>query len=378
MSSVPPVVPDKLPFLNGLRGVAVLGVIWQHLFWIFNIPGEHPFGPAWLRLAGNPLASNGWMGVNLFFFCSGFVLYLPYRSGRRKFSSRRDLFWFWRHRAERLLPLFYFSLLVGVGVSVTAQEFTHPSVWAALFMALSGLFIFCPWTFMPIGNGVLWSLGVEVLFSAVFPFLERGMRRIGAGRLLVATAALGLLCRVLGYGLFREQGLYLNFASDGILGRLDDFVWGMVCAAAYVTGRLPQTRLTMPLGAALMLFSAVVSDWWFAGWVPYWMQAFNFTLFSAGVFLLVSGLLLHDSWLRRCLEFRPLQVIGMMCFSIYAWHAILYTQMYSQAERLSLHAVLQGLPAYLLLVGGVAIVSYRFVEFPKKDWREIFLLRPAP
>jgi peptidoglycan/LPS O-acetylase OafA/YrhL len=80
----------NVPLLNGLRGLAVLGVVWQHLFWIFNVPGTRPLEIGWLTLAGNPLASNGWMGVNLFFFCSGFVLYLPYCTGRRRFAAPED------------------------------------------------------------------------------------------------------------------------------------------------------------------------------------------------------------------------------------------------------------------------------------------------
>jgi peptidoglycan/LPS O-acetylase OafA/YrhL len=35
--------------------------------------------------------------------------------------------------------------------------------------------------------------------------------------------------------------------------------------------------------------------------------------------------------------------------------------------------VLAGLPAYLLLVAALACVSYRFVEFPQRSWRQIFL-----
>lgn len=365
----------NVPLLNGLRGLAVLGVVWQHLFWIFNVPGTAPVTLGFLHLAGNPLASNGWMGVNLFFFCSGFVLYLPYCNGRRRFAGRQDLVWFWRHRARRLLPLFYLSLFIGVGVSLSADELSHPGVWAKLVMTVTGVFVFCPWTFMPPGNGVLWSLGVEAWFSAAFPAVEKAFRAIGARRVLLLTIAICVAVRVAGYGLYRDPGLYLNFVSDGIVGRLEDFVWGMLCAHAYVANELPRNRWVAPAGAILMLASAVVSDWWFAGWVPFWVQAGNFTMFNAGSFLLVSGLLGYGGWLRRFLELRFLQVIGMMCFSIYAWHAILYTQMFDAQERLSMNAVLHGLPAYLLQVGVVSCLSYRFIEFPGRDARDLFLLR---
>ncbi|MEQ1579197.1 MAG: acyltransferase [Steroidobacteraceae bacterium] len=365
---------ESVPLLNGLRGIAVLGVVWQHLFWVFNIPGQHPIAMGPLLLAGNPFASNGWMGVNLFFFCSGFVLFLPYCNGRRSFSSHADTVWFWKHRAARLWPLFYLSLFLGIGVSVTAEELTHPSVIASVFMAMTGLFVLLPYTFMPIGNGVLWSLGVEALFSAIFPLLERGIRRYGMAHILVAAIVLGLACRTLGYYWFREPGLYLNFLSDGVLGRMDDFVWGMACARLFADGRLPRNPAIVWLGCAMLLSSAVISDMWFALWTPSWVQAANFTLFNSGTFLLVSGLLTGGGWLRRIIEFRLLQVIGMMCFSIYVWHSILYIEMFTRPERFSIADMRHGLPGYLLVLVAVSCLSYRFIEFPGKSFRELFLL----
>jgi hypothetical protein len=38
-----------------------------------------------------------------------------------------------------------------------------------------------------------------------------------------------------------------------------------------------------------MLASTALSDWWFAGWIPSWSQATNFTLFNRGAFMLVSA-----------------------------------------------------------------------------------------
>ncbi|RQS08467.1 acyltransferase family protein [Burkholderia sp. Bp8991] len=73
----------RLAEINGLRGIAILAVVWHRLSFVLV-----PTPP---RLWGTPtelVLWNGWMGVNLFFILSGFVLYLPYAAGKRSFTGR--------------------------------------------------------------------------------------------------------------------------------------------------------------------------------------------------------------------------------------------------------------------------------------------------
>ncbi|MCH7689392.1 MAG: hypothetical protein IH899_22415, partial [Planctomycetes bacterium] len=86
---------SRLGVVNGLRGVAILGVLYQHLSLDFTPACWHavwvelPSGHAW-PIPVWAFLSNGWLGVNLFFVLSGFVLFRPYANGWRSMNSRAD------------------------------------------------------------------------------------------------------------------------------------------------------------------------------------------------------------------------------------------------------------------------------------------------
>ena len=86
-----------LPQIDGLRGVAICAVIFQHAF-------SHGISPALVAtgVVGFPyLVDSGWMGVSLFFILSGFVLSLPYTGAETKFYDPAQAIAFYRRRARR-------------------------------------------------------------------------------------------------------------------------------------------------------------------------------------------------------------------------------------------------------------------------------------
>jgi peptidoglycan/LPS O-acetylase OafA/YrhL len=97
---------QRAPVINGLRGLAILRVVYAYV-----VAGVWPYDA--VPIAISRLLTNGGSGVNLFFILSGFVLFLPFVSGDRSLDSTRDWLSFYRRRSLRLLPLFY--------VAVTAE-----------------------------------------------------------------------------------------------------------------------------------------------------------------------------------------------------------------------------------------------------------------
>jgi peptidoglycan/LPS O-acetylase OafA/YrhL len=164
----------KLAVINGLRGYAILGVIYFHLLGVFfNQPGwvtEH-IG----SLAVFPLTflGHGWLGVDLFFILSGFVLYLPYAAKSRTLANKQDVWNFYKSRAARLLPLYYTVLLVSV-IFVAHWINIHDAIfWRTMLLLFTCTFNFTKETFIPQCNYVLWNLVcgyfISVLLLGWFP-----------------------------------------------------------------------------------------------------------------------------------------------------------------------------------------------------------------
>jgi peptidoglycan/LPS O-acetylase OafA/YrhL len=325
----------------------------------------------------NPLRllSFGGLGVPLFFIVSGFVLFLPYAIGRRRMGDRAALMTYYRRRAVRLLPLYYLVVIICLLFN-QRPDLTDPKFFKQLLGALSAGYCFSDHGFEPFINGPLWSLSVEIWFSVLFPLFVVAALRFGTGRLLAATIVISLASRLLGTLVMPgPEGPFLPLAK-GLPSHLDEFAIGMVLASLYQRGDLARFASHAGHCVAGGLVLILVAICWQV-YVPLAqiVPAFQ-SLYQAGLFLLVAGLLAApDSGLARPFNNRPIQVLGMMCYSLYLWHVPLRTPifhaLYAPLENLAVT-----LPVYLLLVGAIAGLSYRYIEFGRvADWRPLFLIR---
>jgi peptidoglycan/LPS O-acetylase OafA/YrhL len=356
--------PVRLAPINGLRGIAILAVIYFHI-----IMGLWPADavPIWL----SPLLTNGWTGVNLFFILSGFVLYLPYAAGAREMNNLSDQLRFYRHRFLRLLPLFYIA-------AITEWLLAAPHGGGAeLFSVVSLAFIFEPHTFTPRFNPALWSIGVEIAFSALLPLLLRLEARLGAMRLLAVVLILALVTRLAGISRYPAlQGATFN--SDMFLCRLDEFVIGMVLAHLYIKRRLPwDPRWCALAGTALIALAWIGFDLVLRGILPPLGRAVLNNVLDAGLFLVVFAALVPGTPLATALCWRPMQVLGMMCYSIYIWQGPLLDWLMPDRAAMSAGAFAVRLSLFIAATLAVAALSYRFIEFGRASaWRPLFLLNP--
>lgn len=366
---------QKLSVVNGLRGWAIAVVMFGHLFGAYFDPAS-PISVL-APQSQNPLRllSFGGLGVPLFFIVSGFVLFLPYAMGRRRMGDRAALMTYYRRRAVRLLPLYYLVVIICLLFNQN-PDLTDPKFFKQLLGALSAGYCFSDHGFEPFINGPLWSLSVEIWFSVLFPLFVVAALRFGTGRLLAATVAIGLASRLLGtLVLAGADGPFLPLAK-GLPAHLDEFAIGMVLASLYQRGdlfRLASHAGVCIAGGLALILAAIC--WQVYVPLARIVPAFQ-SLYQAGLFLLVAGLLAApDSAFARPFSNRPIQVLGMMCYSLYLWHVPLRTPifhaLYAPMENLAVT-----LPVYLLLVGAIAGLSYRYIEFGRvADWRPLFLIR---
>lgn len=352
----------KLELLNGLRGIAVIAVVLHHSFFDdFRYGIDSPATSLPVAL----VMSSGWLGVNLFFFLSGFVLYFPYAIGRRQLEGAGDAVDFYRRRFFRLIPLYSLVWVVSL-VFVSGLPLDNPKIYLVALGFLTVLFPYHPQTFFPPGNWVMWSIGVEIWFSILFPALLIAIGRFGWRRLLPAVLLFALAVRLTGKSVVGMESEPLNFISDSVFGRLDEFLLGMLAAEMYRTRRTISARWFLA-GLGMIIAAALIWAGWFHHVLPATATAFAVNLLDVGILLCVLHLLLEPRRLASWLQANPLQLLGVMCYSIYLWHGIVL-----QKFSPSYHQGAVQYLAYLAVVFGLSFLTYRYIEFGNvKTWRAL-------
>jgi peptidoglycan/LPS O-acetylase OafA/YrhL len=350
---------QRIDVIDGLRGIAILMVIYQHGY---SIKARDVYT---FFTGGYPwILGHAWMGVGIFFILSGFVLAIPFASGRSKLTSREDVRHFFRRRSQRLLPLFIFAAFVSYGISM------HVGVpqTRSLILTLTTASMFSKTNFFPLINGPFWSLAVEIWFSVLCPFILAYMFRHNVIRALLAICLFSLIVRV-GGTYFPFSNLQTNPVKDSVFGRLDDFAIGIAIAIAFVKGKLPRWGDMHALaGVFLILGTAVL--WDFQLQMPKFVSAFfNFGL-QAGVALITVAALGKARFTQAILSLWLLRLAGAMCFSLYCWHGLLIGPT-MQANPLTLQSIVSFWSALIV----ISCFSYRFIEFPTKSVKEIFFLK---
>ncbi|HEX3967334.1 MAG TPA: acyltransferase [Edaphobacter sp.] len=238
-ASASSVLIAHMPGLDLLRGVAILAVIFFHGLYFAspNFPWHNRLAAALFHLTG-----NGWIGVNLFFTLSGFLI-----TGNLIDSQAKPNYYtrFYLRRALRILPAYFLVLLI-LGLTRTASP--DYLLVCVIFLAnwpkllLHGSFIAYP---------VFWSLAVEEQFYAVWPWLYRKFRNRG---LLAFCVAIIVLCPVL-------RGVAISRIHRDIFSKTfmvgDNLAVGAVVALVCRWSRL-SLRALVWVGTAVLCVSGAV------------------------------------------------------------------------------------------------------------------------
>lgn len=303
--------------LDGLRGLAIALVLLHN----FNLDG--PVGGA-LFSGLNALFEVGWVGVQLFFVLSGFLITGILLDTRSEPGALRVFF---ARRLLRIFPLYYAVLTI---------RFVSLPVFGALspdLRAEDGHQVWY-WTYLsnwssPFGRDVtgfghFWSLAVEEQFYLLWPWI---VHRLHARALLVLCAALmavALLARCLMLALGASPEAVYSFT----ITRVDALVAG---AAVAVLLRLPSPpallrRCLRPItGAAVAGLGAVALATHGLPRMAFPVQTFGLTLLTVAAAGWVASLAQGDpsgGKIRsaRVLAWRPLQALGRISYGVYVFH----------------------------------------------------------
>lgn len=305
-----------IPALDGLRGVAILLVIPHNADMFSN-------SAPWLWPIAL-LAHAGWIGVQLFFVLSGFLI------TRNLLDSRGDAHYlrsFYARRVLRIFPLYFLTLFVGLVLLPQLIPYSP----GALASHQHQLWL---WTFtinwmQPFGADVsgfshFWSLAVEEQFYLVWPFVVL----FAAGRRLLWICGALVLVALVSRAVMLSMGAKPEMIYMFTFCRMDALAMG--AAMAVVSLSAPAMRsITLHSRAAIVTTFCVLLA------VAFYSHTYSVydantlvmgqTLIAAAFALLVvivgvipRGTLGHS--LRRLLETRALRRVGRYSFAMYVFH----------------------------------------------------------
>jgi peptidoglycan/LPS O-acetylase OafA/YrhL len=314
----------RLDVIDGLRGLAILTVVCYHAWLVSG--QEFAFQLSGMTFSLQFVATTGFLGVDLFFFLSGFCLFYPY--ARRHFEGRspQTLLEFARRRILKIVP----SYLIALTVFVLPFHQHFSSCFEAVANYGAHLFFIHPFfapTFDSI-SGPFWTLGVEVQFYLLFPAIAWIVRswpiRGYLGILLVAEAY-----RVT---LLATQHANQFYPVNQLPAFLDIFCGGMVAAYAVVWVRM-NVRDIAPYRAALttaavVAFSGAVYGLVLLAQSPAmqspdsffeWQSQYRPAIALALIVIAVSSVLATDGW-QRALANPLLLFLSTISYNLYLWH----------------------------------------------------------
>ncbi|MDA8659994.1 acyltransferase [Luminiphilus sp.] len=334
-----------LPHIDGLRGIAVLAILLFHL----NIPGAH----------------GGFLGVDIFFVISGFLI--TGQISRLAINQEFSLSNFYLRRGRRLLPALFATLLVSMIIgfyvlsphdlillakSVLASQFFYSNLY---FWSTAGYF-----SDISQSNILLhtWSLAVEEQFYLVWPLLLlaliKGLTSGGRSWALLTLLTASVIGSVWAAKAAPDAAFYL------LPFRFHEFLMG---GLAYQLGATQQRRLNAigsgklaAVGSLLIVGSFFVIDdnTTFPG------------LMSLPPTIGIALLLLSSPprLLSRFLTWMPLKQIGLASYSIYLihWPLIAFSQRTSNEPDGSITRLVIFVSAITL-----GYASYRLIEGPFRN-----------
>ena len=303
------------PALDGLRGIAILLVL-AHAFSVF----EPASTLATLLKLGFDF---GWIGVQLFFVLSGFLITGILLDARDSAGYYRN---FIARRALRIFPLYYGVLLVAFVVLPLLRTmpagYGEHQAWLWLYVAN----FTAPFGRSEAAFPHFWSLCVEEQFYLLWPWLVRWVGRRGvlvSGGVLVVLA---IASRVLARALFPSP-LGEDIAYMFTICRFDALAIGAMLAALLRDpralaglGAKPAAGLAAT-GAALVLVTAVFGALQRQG---QWMQWIGYTTIALGFACVLAGALNASTLWARLLSLPWLRRCGQYSYGMYVFHAPLH------------------------------------------------------
>lgn len=350
---------DRIAFLDGHRGLAILLVIGFHAFsrWATLIPNGD-------CCAHFPIFEFGWLGVELFFLLSGFVILMSLErsKGAIDFLRRRWLRLFPTMLACSLIIYYSAPLFLERPEGAPTLDSLLPGL---VFMDLTWLQKFIRHPIQPL-EGSFWSLYVEVKFYVFAALVYFRFGREVLLKSLVGVAGVTLCVRLLHLVSSNALVSHLDLLTQDL--GLDYWFWFASGAAYY------QYRQTGRAGWAWLAIGCILGGACVLGVVAHeflWMNLVG--AIAVGSVFIVS---MHSERVQAFLNCRFLQFMGFVSYPLYLLHEnMLVSTLVKLAPRLP-REWFPLLPVVMLApLAGVAFLVGRYVEPPLNKCFALALVR---
>lgn len=329
--------------IDGLRAVAVLAVVLFHL--------------------GVPLISGGFIGVDIFFVLSGFLITSILKNDIS--NNQFSLLKFWERRIRRIAPALFFVvifcllagwyLLLPDDFKRLSQQVFSVSTFSSniLFYLQSGYFDADNET-KPLLH--TWSLSVEEQFYFIFPLALYGFKKFFSSstlKILVSLFLISLVTSIYGVYTYPSATFYLlpTRMWELLLGAIISFCPPCpVLSKKYV--ELCSVSTLILIGISIFTFNRDTP-------IPGW--AALIPCLSVGLLIWIGGM--YRSITSKFLSLKPLVFVGKISYSWYLWHwPIIVFYKYYTPRSLAVY----DLTSIFIATFFLSIVSWKFIETPMR------------
>ncbi|MBR7795682.1 acyltransferase family protein [Agaribacter marinus] len=357
--------------LDGLRGLAVLAVIFYHL--------------------GFDWAAGGFLGVCIFFVLSGYLI-TDLLADEWKQNNRINFKKFWIKRARRLLPAMLAMLIltfiwVLLFKPTIIASFKSDFI-AALFYISNWWYIFQDQSyFETLGEPSLlthfWSLAVEEQFYIIWPILMllglRYITKLSLIKIMLITASVSAILMMLLY----QPGLDPSRVYYGTDTRAFSLLIGAALAIIWPSGQLarkiPQKlKHILNIAGSIMLSILLVMLWTTNQYEPFLYYG-GMVILSIVTAMLIAVLVHPANSIGNLFNLPFLRWVGIRSYAIYLWHypVIMLTTPAINTNGISFIRV----TIQLAIILGLSALSWKFIEGPIrhdgfiKFWKQLSFTR---
>jgi len=335
------------PALDGLRGISILAVLGFHA------------GIAWL--------GGGFLGVDIFFVLSGFLITALLCEEWERHGSI-SLKGFYIRRLRRLVPALVAMLVlytIAMLILHRGGDLLYPlrSVLLVLLYVANWAMMADPAS-IQYHLGHAWSLSIEEQFYLIWPLLLLWLFRKGISRRdIVLTVIVGLVASACVHLVLWREGASFSRVYYGLDTRAFSLLAGCLVGLMTAWGMLPaspRARRWFGRGAALSVAALAVLTVISVFGTIYPAGSIYLAASAAAAVIVIALMLSPSGRLARLLGWPPLVWIGRLSYSLYLWHFPIYAFFHTimPRERYGLMALLP--PTIVTFIA--AIASYYGIE----------------